>query len=240
VPLHCYNESVISKITHIVARWLFILCLPVMLLTTSVSAAMNCRLLYEYGFNKYHVSAVTGLSSQELKKAADGLIHYFNSGDEYISLVVMKDGKQFVLFNDREVQHLKDVKGIFRLVYKCLLGSFLYALLFTGLSLFLWRDRRRLATGLLFGSGLSILLMIAFGLAAIIDFRWLFWQFHLASFSNALWQLNPATDYLIMLFPEGFWFDAAIICSAFMVFLALVLGGIGWLILKKNKPPESP
>jgi hypothetical protein len=43
------------------AKWLFILCLPVMLLTASIGLAINSQWLYEYGFNKYNVSQTTSL-----------------------------------------------------------------------------------------------------------------------------------------------------------------------------------
>ena len=221
---------IVKKITQV----LFILCLPVMLFTASVSAAANSGWLYEYGFSKYDVSMVTGIAPDELERVADGLIDYWNNNDTTFNIKVVRDGRLLTLFNAREVGHLIDVKEIFRLLYKLLLGTFIYALVFTGLALFLWRDRRLLAVGLIWGSGLGILLMIALGLLAITDFQWLFWQFHLFSFSNDLWLLDPSRDYLIMLFPEGFWFDAAIMCSAFKVFLALVLGFIGWRMLMKS------
>lgn len=223
------------KIVKIFTQWVFILCLPVLLFTASVSLAANTVWLYEYGFNKFDVSQVTGLAPTELEKVARGLIGYWNSGDETFNITVAKEGQPFTVFNEREVAHLKDVKEVFHLVYKCLLGSFIYALIFLGLNLFLWRDRRQLAWGLIWGSGFSIALMVALGLAAIFDFHWLFWQFHLASFANDLWLLDPARDYLVMLFPEGFWFDAAIICSAFKILMALVFGGVGWWLKQKYK-----
>jgi integral membrane protein (TIGR01906 family) len=223
------------NIVKIIARWLFSLCMPVLLFTFSVTLAANCIWLYEYGFNKYDVGKVTGLAPEEMEKVAQGLIGYWNSGDETFNITVTKDGQAFTVFNDKEVQHLVDVKAIFRLVYKCLLGSFIYALIFLGLNLFLWRDRRQLAWGLIWGSGFSILVMLVLGLAAIIDFHWLFWQFHLLSFANDLWLLNPTRDYLIMLFPEGFWFDAAIFCSVLKIALALILGGVGWWLLRRPR-----
>jgi hypothetical protein len=61
-----------------VARWLFILCLPVLLLTVSIALAVNSQWLYEHGFNKCDVHQTTGLADSELKKAASGLISYFN------------------------------------------------------------------------------------------------------------------------------------------------------------------
>jgi len=224
----------------IAAQWLFILCLPVLLLTASVSGAMNCRWLYQYGFNKYDISRVTGIESPELKKAANGLIHYFNSGEEYINLTVIKDGKPFVLFNEREAAHLKDVKGLFRLVYKLLLGTLIYALLYVGVTWARRQDRRRLAKGLVFGGGLTLLLMLVLGLAIAFDFDQFFLQFHLLSFANDFWMLNPATDYLIMLFPQGFWFDATLFCALGTAAGAIILGGLGWWRRKKDRPLQSP
>ena len=146
----------------------------------------------------------------------------------------MKDGDPFQVFNEREVGHLKDVKGLFRLVYFILLGTGLYAVVYTGINLFWWRDRR-LYRGLFGGGVLTLGLMAVIGLMAAIDFDWLFLNFHLVSFANDLWMLNPATDYLIMLFPRGFWFDAAIICAAGTAFLAIVLGGLGWGLMKRSR-----
>jgi integral membrane protein (TIGR01906 family) len=222
------------KIFKKIALVLFILALPVMLFTTSVSTATNCVWLYKYGFSKYDIPRVTGIEDAELDRVAHGLISYWDNDDETFNIKVIKNGQLFTLFNEREVSHLVDVKALFHFMYQCLLWSFIYAIVYLGLTLFLWKDRKLLAAGLLWGSGLSILLMIILGLLAVTDFQWLFWQFHLLSFTNDLWLLDPRTDYLIMLFPEGFWFDAAIICSAFKVFLALILGFIGWRMLKKN------
>jgi integral membrane protein (TIGR01906 family) len=218
-----------------VAQWLFILCLPILLLTASVTAAANCPRLYQYGFEKYEVSRVTGLASTELVKAARSLITYFNSSDEYIDLTVAKDGQPFTLFNEREVAHLKDVKGLFRLVYKILLGSGVYALVFIGISLFWWRDRRRLGQGLFFGGCLTLASMLALGLIIALDFDGFFLKFHLLSFANDFWMLNPATDYLIMMFPQGFWFYAALACAISTAVGAVILGGVGWWLMRKRK-----
>ncbi len=224
------------KILKIIARWVFILCLPALLLTASVSAAMNCRWLYQYGFNKYDVGRVTGLAPAELEKATGGLIRYFNSNEDYISLTVIKDGQPFTLFNEREVQHLKDVKALFQLVYKVLIGTGVYALVFLGISLFWWRDKRRLGWGLLGGGALTLVLMAAVGIMVALDFDRFFLQFHLFSFANDFWQLNPATDYLIMLFPQGFWFDATLFCAGGTALLAIILGGVGLWLKRKYKP----
>ncbi len=222
------------KIIKIVAQWIFILSLPVLLLTASLSAAMNSPMLYEYDFNKYNISQVTGLDHTELTKAAKGLISYFNSGEEYINVTVIKGDKPFTLFNEREVQHLKDVKGLFQLDYKVLIGTGVYALVFLGISLFWWRDKRLLGWGLLGGGILTLVLMAVAGIMIAMDFDQFFLQFHLLSFANDFWQLNPATDYLLMMFPQGFWFDTTLFCALGTAVGAIILGGVGWWLKRKS------
>jgi integral membrane protein (TIGR01906 family) len=193
------------KVIKVITKWIFVICLPVMLLTASVTWAANSAWLYRYGFDKYNVGETTGLEKPELDKAADGLIGYFKSGDELIDITVVKDGEPFQLFSEREIEHLKDVKALFRLVYWLLLGTLVYGLAYIGLSLFVRKDKRVVAQGLLYGGGLTLILIAALGIVILADFDSFFYRFHLISFANDLWMLNPATDYLIMLFPQGFW-----------------------------------
>ncbi|MBM3143310.1 MAG: TIGR01906 family membrane protein [Chloroflexi bacterium] len=217
------------KILMLVARWLFILCVPLLLLSASIGGAANSLALYHYGFDKYGVSQTTGLPDTELDKAARGLIGYFNSGDEYINLTVTKDGQTFALFNEREVVHLKDVKGLFRLDYWIFLGTLIYSFAFVGFVI--WRKEwRQLAWGLLWGSGLTLGLVLVLGIGAVLNFDQFFLQFHLLSFTNELWQLDPSRDYLIMLFPGGFWYDATLFIALATAVGAAVLGGVGLYI----------
>ncbi len=215
------------------------LCLPIVLLTASIGWAANSLWLYKYGFEKYNVSQTTGLAEVELETAARGLIGYFNSDDEFISLTVVKDGKPFELFNQREIIHLKDVKGLVWLDYRLLLGTLVYVLAYAGFSLF-WRRRRywrRLAWGVIGGGGITLALMLALGLGMLLNFDRLFLQFHLISFANELWLLDPTKDYLIMLFPRGFWYDAAIFCASLTAGLAVILGGVsgGYLLSARRR-----
>ena len=227
------------KVLSIFAKSLFILCLPVLLLTASIAWAANSLWLYEYGFEKYNVSQTTGLAQSELGKAAAGLIRYFNSGEETISLTVVKDGGPFDLFNEREVAHLRDVKGLFWLDYWVLLGTLIYTLSYAGIGLFRWKDRRQLARGLVGGGGLTLALILALGLGALFNFDQLFLLFHLISFANEFWMLDPTKDYLIMLFPQGFWYDATLFCAIVTIAGAVVLGGVGIYLIFAGREGQN-
>ena len=225
------------KILDIAARWLFMLSLPVLLLTAGIGWAFNSSWLYENGFEKYNVSQTTGLADEELEKAASGLIGYFNSGEEYISLKVEKDGRPFELFNQQEVGHLRDVKELIWLDYRVLLGTLVYALVYVGASLFWWKDRRQLARAAVGGNGITLALMLALGLGTLLGFDQLFLQFHLISFANDLWMLDSTKDYLIMLFPRDFWYDATLFVALSTMIGAVILGGVsgGYLSFTRKR-----
>jgi integral membrane protein (TIGR01906 family) len=78
------------------------------------------------------------------------------------------------------------------------------------------------------------------GLMISVNFEWFFYQFHLISFANDLWQLDPTTDYLIMLFPQGFWYDATFFCTVATAGMAVIAGVAGWWRLRKEKREKPP
>ena len=207
---------------------LFIICIPVFLITTDVRFAVNNMRLYEYGFNKYEVSAETGLTKEELTQTARELINYFNSGEESVNIEI---------FTQREIDHLKDVKGLIQLVYRLQLVSLAYIVIYIVLNFILLRGAlwRELARRLLWGSGATIVLLAVLGLIALVGFDELFLWFHLASFRNDLWLLYPG-DKLLQMFPEGFFNDATLFIAAAAIIEALIIGGIAWGFLRlKNK-----
>ena len=55
---------------------------------------------------------------------------------------------------------------------------------------------------------LRLQLVALVGVLSLVDFTELWTRFHQVAFRNDLWQLDPSRDYLIMLFPEPFWYTA--------------------------------
>ena len=230
------------KVISIAAKWLFILCLPIVLMSASISWAVNSLWLYEYGYEKYNVSQTTGLAQSELVTAATGLRSYFNSDEEYISLSVIKDGEPFELFTEREIIHLWEVKILFQLVYYLLGGTSAFVIIYSLVMLLRRRDssRRILAGEVLKGSILTLGLVGALALGAVVAFGPLFWWFHeiaFVFFEGDYWILDPSQHYLIRLFPQGFWYDAAIFCALATAGLAIILGGVGggYLLFTRGK-----
>ena len=73
----------------------------------------------------------------------------------------------------------------------------------------------------------SVSILIATLILIALSFRWIFYFFHIISFNNNLWILDPRTDYLIKIFEEGFFMDAAIfigiltLVSSIIIFLSV-------------------
>jgi integral membrane protein (TIGR01906 family) len=213
--------------------WLFVFCLPLLLFTGTICWEVNELRLYQYGFDKYDISQATGLDSQQLSGVARHLIDYFDLRADTSQIEVTKDGTKFNLFNKRELIHLEDVRGLIQRDYWVLRFGFLLAVV-CALALFFgfksgWR---LLVKGLFWGGAITAGLMIVLALWAVFGFERFFILFHVVSFSNEYWILDPARDYLIRLFPEGFFYDAALLGYSIIVIEAVLVGGISWGVLR--------
>jgi integral membrane protein (TIGR01906 family) len=221
------------KVIQKIFFWLFACCLPVLLFTTTICWEVNELRLYEYGFDKYEISQDTGIDSQQLTKVAQHLIDYFDLRADSVQIEVVKNGIKFNLFNEREIIHLEDVRSLIQRDYWVQRGIFLLIIICALVLFFGFRSGwRTLVRSLYWGSVITLGLMIILALWAFFGFERFFILFHLISFSNQYWMLDPATDYLIRLFPEGFFYDAALFGFGAIILETLIIGGIAWGALK--------
>ncbi|MBI2954870.1 MAG: TIGR01906 family membrane protein [Chloroflexi bacterium] len=187
---------------------------------------------YRQGFANYQVSERTGLRTDELELAARQLIGFFTSG-EPISLEVKKDGKPAPLFNERETSHLADVRDLFQLAFRAQEIAGVYVVVYLVLICFRMRSSylRYLGRLLLAGGAAPIGFFILVFVLISLNFDDVFLSFHLISFRNDLWMLDPRTDYLVRMFPQGFWFGATreVVVRSLIAAVALVLIGLGVL-----------
>ncbi|MEA1959508.1 MAG: DUF1461 domain-containing protein [Chloroflexota bacterium] len=214
------------RIPIYIATGIFIICIPFFLLTSNLRWAANDIRLYEYGYDKYDASENTGLSDEELTAIAEDMIIYLNTGEQ---------GDTFDIFNEREIIHLNDVRNLIQLCYAIQWGALGYIAAFIAAGL-AWRRRRfvpLLFTSIALGSVFTIAAMSILGVAALIDFNWLFTAFHRVFFSGDSWVLF---GYLPWLYTEGFFFDVAKFVAIAIVVESVLLGGFaGFFTLRRRR-----
>lgn len=135
---------------------------------------------------------------------------------ELISYLKNKGSLETEFFNEKEKQHLIDVKN---LINKAINLFYLISFL---LILFLVLNYKNLSKPFLY-SGISIISLII--ILLFLDFGQAFLSFHKLFFSNDLWQLNPQTDNLINLFPQQFFSDfiKKIFINSFFISILLII-----------------
>ena len=228
-----------TRIFNIILQALFIICVPLLLITTNVRIILNSAIIYDYGFNKYKIEKYTGIEFEQLQVAGQQIRDYFNNDLDQITINISLHGDNVPnLFNEKEILHMYDVKQLVKMVYLVQLYSAILLSMGCVFILFNPSTNGRILTLKYFSRGgmFTFSLVIAFSILDIVGFDRLFLFFHLVSFSNELWILDPRHDYLIAMFPQGFFFD----CTVAIAFLTLLEGGILsliprviWLVGKK-------
>ena len=206
----------------------FAVLLPIFLIATNVGYITDSDWLYTYNWWRNGVSERTGLPVSELDSVADQIKDYFANDTERLDVRVNTSRGVVSLFEEREILHMIDVKDLMRYVGTVSVWSGVFLLLCTTLG---WLIRRREFfvamsrwlrwCALVWGIAIAVLVVVA-----IIDFTWIFTQFHLLSFANDLWQLDPFRHYLLLLFPERFFLEATLFIALLTVieFAGLYVG----------------
>lgn len=221
------------EIARKVAVILFIALVPIFLITTSVRWVINFPGLYSYGFDKYSIPDYTGIQRDDLLDVGAEVRDYFRNDEERLVIrTFVRSVMVESLYNDREIAHMRDVKDLVRNVYRVQEIIFLYFLVYAGVGFYL--SRRRFTETMLQvisrGGVVTLSLVVAVGLLSVVAFNQLFLLFHLVSFSNDFWQLDPRRDYLIAMFPQNFFFDATMLIALSTIVLALLFAFVPRLI----------
>ena len=219
----------ILRFLCILRSTLIVLIVPLLLVTTNVRLVADSPYLYSYGFQKYGIESVTGIEMGQLELAGEKIRDYFSNDQDYLVIDIERQGQKIKnLYNQREILHMKDVKNLIQLIYSIQIWSLL---LFITLILigFLSKRLRKFSNvidPISWGGGLTLGIAAVVGILSLFGFQRLFLFFHLVSFDNDLWILDPTRDYLIMMFPQGFFFDATV----FIVVLTLGQALLLWVL----------
>ena len=229
-------DTAIPRPLKIAIAVLFVALAPLFLIAVSARWVINFPPLYSYGFDQFDIPQRTGIEREDLISAGKQIRDYFNDDEEYLAVSAPVRGVRFDnIYNEREVLHMRDVKALVRGVYRVSEITGLYLLSVVAVGFAVWGRRFAPPAGRLAGWGgwITVALLLIVGLAMTVGFDRLFLAFHLISFTNDLWQLDPRRDYLIAMFPEAFFFTATVLIIASIAFLSVCLIIASWIIRKK-------
>ena len=203
--------------------------LPIALLATNTRVAFGSLPIYTYAIDHFDAPTKTGVPRNELVDAMRGLIVYFASEEDLISVSIRtNDGIAEPLFNDREALHFRDVKTLLGRVYAAQIAALLAVVAAviaaawavgtgrTGLGMTVVRSVRNGAYATIAG------VVLVGALSATGAFNSLFVLFHRISFDNDLW-MGVETDRMVQLFPEAFFFQGAMLIGLGAAFEASLI-----------------
>jgi integral membrane protein (TIGR01906 family) len=94
--------------------------------------------------------------------------------------------------------------------------------------IFLWRENHKALRQALFsGAILTLGIIAAIVVIAILNWDFFFTEFHTLFFAGGTWRFEYS-DTLIRLFPEQFWFDAALTIGSMTVLAAMSILILTW------------
>ena len=191
-------------------------------------------------YQKYAVTERVDMRLSDLLSVTDEMMDYLRGGREDLHVTTTMGGEQREFFNEREIAHMEDVQVLF---LKALSIRRICLVLGAGLLILMAATKARmgrvLPPSLCMGTGLFFALITALGLIISTDFTKYFIMFHHIFFSNDLWILDPATDMLINIVPEGFFMDTAARIALLFGSLSLILFGVCLLLTIKNRRKVS-
>ncbi|MBA4688110.1 TIGR01906 family membrane protein [Candidatus Galacturonibacter soehngenii] len=191
---------------------------------------------YEREYSKYNVLDDVKMEMEDVLYVTDEMMDYLIDKRSDLVIETKVDGQAREFFNEREKLHMEDVKRLFLqgLLLRNIAGI-LTILAIIGLVLLKTDLKKVLPKAFIIATIVVGILSTIFAFYVANHFAEVFVQFHLIFFDNDLWLLNPETDLMINILPEGFFFDTVkAIGATFGVLLGVLLVASG-IIVKRNK-----
>jgi integral membrane protein (TIGR01906 family) len=132
------------------------------------------------------------------------------------------------LLTDAERSHMREVSHLVRTLWLVLLVA---AALVVASLVALRRERRRIGLILLWTSGSVAIAAIVVGAFFAVAFEQAFLLFHELFFPHGNFLFAPDSN-LLRLFPEGFWFESALVAGLLIVLSGLVATLAGWRLVR--------
>lgn len=233
-PSHITPISHPLRMPAALARWLqvtLVILMPIVLVLGAVRLlATDQYLALEYNRSDFPPDGF-GFDYADRLNFASATVRYMRDGLSLNTLAEL-EWQSRPVYNDRELGHMQDVQNVYQatsLVWMLALNLVLLVAFALG-----WRRENRpaLAAGLKRGGLLTAGLVGGVALLAVIGWQLWFDTFHRLFFAPGTWLFN-ASDALIRLVPEKFWFDTALSLAGLSLVGGLLVALSGWYLQRR-------
>lgn len=216
-----------KKLHHVLAVAAMLLLVLALLLTSfqlAIYGDPDYR-FYEREYAKYNVTESLDMEMEDVMDVTEKMMDYLIGKRPELSVITDVDGQTQDFFNEQDRLHMADVKNLFLggLTLRWVLLAATAVLI--ALLVLLKGDWRRIIPRAYFiALGIFLAVTVLLGALFASDFTKYFTIFHEIFFTNDLWLFDPATDYMIRMLPEGFFYDMVMrIGGCFLGSLAVLL-----------------
>lgn len=216
-----------KKLHHVLAVAAMLLLVLALLLTSfqlAIYGDPDYR-FYEREYAKYNVTESLDMEMEDVMDVTEKMMDYLIGKRPELSVITDVDGQTQDFFNEQDRLHMADVKNLFLggLTLRWVLLA--AAAVLIALLVLLKGDWRRIIPRAYFiALGIFLAVTVLLGALFVSDFTKYFTIFHEIFFTNDLWLFDPATDYMIRMLPEGFFYDMVMrIGGCFLGSLAVLL-----------------
>ena len=202
-----------------------ITAIVILLITAFEIGAYSDYGWYQKAYEKYDVLDDLEMKMPDVMHVTEEMMAYLRGNREDLVVDTIVNGEEQEFFNDREKAHMVDVRNLFvggLWIRRIALVLFLLSVVVMIKTKVEWK--RLLPKSFLIGLGVFIGITTGAGFLFMSDFNKYFTIFHEIFFDNDLWLLDPRTDLLIRMLPEGFFLDMVVRIG--VIFLILLLVGV--------------
>lgn len=227
--------KVLHRMTGVIAG---VATIVFLLITAFEIAAYSDYGWYEKAYEKYEVLDDLEMDMPHVMEVTKEMMAYLRGNRDDLVVQTVVDGEQREFFNDREKAHMVDVQELFLGGLWLRRGILLLIVLTIIILLKTKADwKKLLPQSFLIATASFITITAGAGALFLSDFNRYFTLFHEIFFDNDLWLLDPNTDLLIRMLPEGFFLDMVVrIGMIFLVLMSILLIiSIAMLLKQSNK-----
>ncbi len=216
-----------------ISQTILFITLPIIILLFSFSYSVFDTNYFDNKFKENNTEQVTGIEHKNLLRISEEILKYLKDQRKDLIIYEEVNGQKEQVFEDRELQHMNDVKKLFDYGFKIRNLGFVVVIVI--IIYLILKDKLALLRTVKASSITGLVLIGILGVIMTFGFDKAFTIFHKILFTNDLWLLNPKTDIMIQMLPLNFFIDLGFKIIMIFITISLILILISYLLLRQYK-----